>query len=239
MTTGNGAPLNIRIDNQTTIKTLRNDRSQPAQYLINEIKHNLATLHHNESDCEDVLPKRTPHMKSKGNETVDELSKEAAEHGSSDRRQLPQPIRNPATNRRTNQARPQEVVEEIQGIQAHHSHRPNLPSPSFIKATQDLNRRQISVQAQMCIGHVALNKHLHKIHRSDSSKCPHCPNVGEDVKHLLFHCWKYAALRNQLRLMLQRNAYSIQYVLSDRSVIRHALNYLNKTERPTVISARS
>lgn len=91
----------------------------------------------------------------------------------------------------------------------------------------------------MRIGYVALSERLHKIHRSNSSKYPHCPNIGKDVKHLLFHRWKYEAPRNQPRLILQRNAYSIQYVLSDRSAIRHTLDYLNKTERPTVISARS
>jgi hypothetical protein len=77
----------------------------------------------------------------------------------------------------------------------------------------------------MRTGHIDLNKHLHKIHRSDSPKCPHCPNVDEDAKHLLLQCWKYAIPWHHLS-----SHSSATHTQSNRQ-ISHRLNILNKTSQ--------
>ena len=116
------------------------------------------------------------------------------------------------------------MVEAIQTVRIHRS---QASGPELHKGHKGLSRRQISVLTQMRTGHIALSNHLHRVHLSESPKCPHCPNADEDVNHLLFRCRN----RHYPTLSLKSNASSVQYLLSDRSSIRHTLNFLNKTLR--------
>jgi hypothetical protein len=244
------APPNLNIDNQATILTLHQNKPQPAQYLIDEIKENTIKIHKKaleaQTRAEETDQQTTTsftwvagHMGSVGNEAVDKLAKEAAEYGSSEQHLLPEFLRRQLPTSLS--ATLQQITEgtkqsnekwwkRSKRYQTAKSIDPNLPTPSFIKATKGLNRRQISVLTQLRIGHNSLNKHLHRIQRADSPKCPHCPNANEDTSHVLLRCWKYANHRHQLTLALKRKAYSLQH-LSNRSAIRRTLNFLNKTGR--------
>jgi len=180
------------------------------------------------------------HMNSEGNEAVDKLAKEAAEFGSSEQQQLPTFLRRQLPNGLSG------YLQQIAQLSKEGNEKwwkrskrykrtktidPDLSAPNYIKVTNGLNRRQTSVLTQMRTGHDTLNKHLHRIKRADSPGCPYCLNTSEDTTHVLLRCWKYAALRHQLRLTLKRKAYSLQHLLSNRSAIRHTLNFLNKTGR--------
>ena len=120
------------------------------------------------------------------------------------------------------------MVEEEQMIQAIN---PSFPSLKFIKATKELNRKQISALTQICTGHTPLNGHLHWINKSDTPYCMHCLNIMEDVPHLLFHCNKYTTQQQRLILAVERKAFNTQHILSNPAAIRHTLNYINSTGR--------
>ncbi len=93
--------INLNIDNQATIKTMGNNHLQLAQYLIDEIKHNISKIHKeekvkrirqntaNQPEMEITFTWMTGHMGSTGNEAADEWAKQAAEFGSSSNDLLP------------------------------------------------------------------------------------------------------------------------------------------------------
>jgi len=62
----------------------------------------------------------------------------------------------------------------------------SLPLDKFLEITSSLNHRQTSVLTQLRTGHILINKHLHRIGKSDM---PYCPQ---------FTCPRYAQERHQL-----------------------------------------
>ncbi|KAG2055599.1 hypothetical protein BDR06DRAFT_841946, partial [Suillus hirtellus] len=56
---------------------------------------------------------------------------------------------------------------------------------------------------QLHMGHVPLNKHIHRISKSLSVRCLQCNAHEETIKHFLLDCPKYVrqymALREELR----------------------------------------
>jgi len=244
--------INLSIDNQATIKTMANNRPQSAQYLIDKIKQGISRLHEaekakrirqnaaNRPDMEVKLTWVAGHMDSTGNEAADELAKQAAEYGSSDRDLLPPSLRRnlpvslSAVKQQTKDATKKETkswwkrsarYRRIKAID------PSLPSMNYTKATNGLHRRQTSVLTQLRIGHIPLNRHLSRINKADTPFCQHCPNVAEDVPHLLFHCNKYAMQRHRLVMAVKRKTFNIKHILSDPAAIRHTLNFVNDTRR--------
>ena len=49
----------------------------------------------------------------------------------------------------------------------------------------------------ICIitGHIGLNKHLHRINRSDTPNCPNCIDTEETVAHYIGQCPAYSRMR--------------------------------------------
>jgi ribonuclease HI len=217
------APPNLNINNQATILTLHQNKLQPVQYLIDEIKENTIKIYKKaleaQTHAEEMDQQTTTsftwvasHMGLVGNKAVDKLAKEAAEYRSSEQHLLPEflhrqlPTSLSATLQQITEGTKQSNKKwwkQSKRYQTAKSINPNLPTPSFIKATKGLNRCQISMLTQLHIGHNSLNKHLHQIQQADSPKCPHCPNPNEDMSHVLLQCWKYANHRHQLTLALK------------------------------------
>ena len=211
--------FNTSIDDQATIKFLPNNRPQPAQYLIDEIKRNITRLHREGERLQKRARQANPtlmitftwvagHMGSEGNE--------AAEFGSSDQCLLPNSFakNSPSAYRQpygNSKNKPSKTTKWWKQSKQFEAFDPKLPGSNFIKATKGLSRRQISVLTQMRTGHIEISKHLQRIHRVKSPKCSHCPNADEDVNHLLL---RYRN-RHHLTLAFTRNAFSIQHLLSD------------------------
>ncbi|KAF8590345.1 hypothetical protein K439DRAFT_1330507, partial [Ramaria rubella] len=88
-----------------------------------------------------------------------------------------------------------------------------------LKITAHLSRREASLLLQLRTGHIALNKNLHQIGKSDSPKCPNCPNREETVHHLLIMCPACAMQRQELQRKLERDARSIRKLLSHQKAV--------------------
>jgi len=250
---GRRQKITLNIDNQATILTMKYSRPQAAQHLIEEIKRYIKLLrieeairasNDNRTNLEVEFKWVAGHMGSTGNDAVDKSAKTAATRGSSHPNYLPPTLRNElpislsATKQLIDKLTKLNTKTWWRGSTRYKKMReidPTLPSANFIKATNGLNHSQISVLTQLRTGHAPLNKHLHRINRSDNPNCSQCTNTPEDVEHFIFRCNKYTLQRHKLVTNIKRNAYSTRHLLSDPVTIRHTLNFVNATRRFTRI----
>ena len=57
------------------------------------------------------------------------------------------------------------------------------------------NRTRYRTGICIITGHIGLNKHLHRINRSDTSNCPNCTDTEETVAHYIGQCPAYSRIR--------------------------------------------
>ncbi|KAI9459758.1 hypothetical protein HD554DRAFT_1996662, partial [Boletus coccyginus] len=71
------------------------------------------------------------------------------------------------------------------------------------------------------------------IPKSDTTNCPCCtdPSTPETVRHFLLECTNFARERHNLRNALNREAFSIPYMLSEPSALPHLFKFINSTKR--------
>jgi hypothetical protein len=106
------------------------------------------------------------------------------------------------------------------------------PSKKYLRLIKNLDRRQASLLFQLRSGHVALNHHLFRIHRSETPSCPHCQGITvETVKHFLLDCPQYVQERHKLRIKLRRNASSLSFLLSSPEAVLPLLKFVHATGR--------
>ena len=81
----------------------------------------------------------------------------------------------------------------------------------------------------ICIitGHIGLNKHLHRINRSDTSNCPNCTDTEETVAHYISQCPAYSRIRGDT---LGTYYDSINNIM-DNNNIDLIINFALKTKR--------
>ena len=108
----------------------------------------------------------------------------------------------------------------------------SLPSNSYIKLIDTLDRNQSALLTQLRTGHSPLNQHLFRIRRSETPTCPHCRGITpKTVKHFLLHCPHYQHERHLLRRKLRRNADSLPFLLSDATATLPLLKFIHATKR--------
>jgi hypothetical protein len=104
------------------------------------------------------------------------------------------------------------------------------PSKKFPCLVKDLNRKQASLLFQLRSGHVALNHHLFRIHRSETPSCPHCQGIiVETIKHFLLNCPQYTRQHHELHVKLRRNADSLSFLLSSPVATLPLLKFVHST----------
>ena len=107
----------------------------------------------------------------------------------------------------------------------------SLPSKRFLTLTKALPHRHAALLLQLRTGHVALNKFLHKIGRSQSPLCSVCREEDETVMHYLIKCPGRRHLQEQLQTKIGRAAWSISKLLTNEGVAPHLLKYISDMER--------
>jgi hypothetical protein len=80
------------------------------------------------------------------------------------------------------------------------------------------------------MGHIPLNKHLHRIRKKDSPLCLEC-RKEETVFHFLIEYKKYNQSRRKLEAKLNWGARSMQTLLSNHLAIPAPFQYINETGR--------
>jgi hypothetical protein len=108
----------------------------------------------------------------------------------------------------------------------------SAPSKKYIRLTKLLDRRQSSILFQLRTGHISLNHHLFRIHKSESPSCPHCHGITvETVKHFLLDCPHYRKERHLLQRKLHRNAASLSFLLNNPAAVIPLLKFVHSTGR--------
>ena len=94
--------------------------------------------------------------------------------------------------------------------------------------TNNLNNRT-RYRTGICIitGHIGLNKHLHRINRSDTPNCPNCIDTEETVAHYIGQCPPYSRMRGDT---LGTYYDSINDIM-DNNNIDLIINFALKTKR--------
>jgi zinc-binding in reverse transcriptase len=106
---------------------------------------------------------------------------------------------------------------------------PSMPSSAIDKITKHLHRRHTAWLIQMCTGHVPLNRHLHRIGKANSLKCPVCKEKDETVHHFLIECKAYAAQRKEMERKLKCDARSMRTLLLNSLTIPTVFKFISQT----------
>lgn len=67
--------------------------------------------------------------------------------------------------------------------------------------------------------------------KSDTPRCPICPETDETIHHYLFDCPQYRRERHLLSIALGRNAISLSYILTSEKATPHFIRFINSTGR--------
>lgn len=100
----------------------------------------------------------------------------------------------------------------------------------FHKAAWKLSRRQYSMIVQLWVGHIALNSHLHRIGKAESSDCPHCEGAEETVSHFLLDCNHYCQERAVMRKN-PRTSRSLAELLTNPESFKKVARFVDSTGR--------
>ena len=89
------------------------------------------------------------------------------------------------------------------------------------------NRTRYRTGIYIITGHIGLNKHLHRINRSDTPNCPNCTDIEETVAHCIGQCPAYPRVRGDT---LGTYYDSISNIMDNNNIDR-TINFALKTKR--------
>ncbi|KIJ58963.1 hypothetical protein HYDPIDRAFT_50490, partial [Hydnomerulius pinastri MD-312] len=200
-------PAAIYVDNQAAIKSGDVFNTKPGHYLIDHFRSAISRLRKNTRCRADDITVSwiSGHDGVEGNEKADDEAKKAAKGDSSSRARLPSYLRKgplPLSVSALKQAQHAATAKRWAAMWAksprfEHLSKvdPRMLSGSFVKLAATLTRRHTSLLVWLRTKHTLLNAHLHRLSKSDSPDCPHCPGVREDVLHFILGCPQYVRER--------------------------------------------
>lgn len=238
-------PASILADNQAVIKSSERPSSKPGHHLLLLFRSKIRKLTKEKGLTCDSIAVRwiAGHKNVEGNELADKEAKLAAEDkaNSSPTPQLPLKLRTPLP--RSVSALKQWYNKRLTSLwlrewkQSPRYRRmsniePNFPSKSFVELAGSLRKKQTGIYIQLRTGHIPLNRHLHRIKKSDTPLCLQCGEVTEEsIQHYLFRCPRYERERHVLHMALGRKATQAAYLLNNVNARTHLLKYINATKR--------
>jgi ribonuclease HI len=233
----------IKLDNQAVLAALSIRKPKPAQSIIDEILLQAENVWKSASNPDFILDITwvRGHNGTEGNEKVDVAAKEAARGIGTQEGTLPDLLAGPplplstSALRQTFSSELNNRWKEIWKRSPRHNRLseidPTMPSDGFRRLTRELNRAQTSIIIQLRTGHIALNKHLHRITKADSPTCPTCGQDDETVHHYLFDCptWKHE--RWSMGRTMGRDSKSARRILNSQRGIKATLKFVGQTKR--------
>jgi len=84
-----------------------------------------------------------------------------------------------------------------------------IDQSTVTKIMSQLPRHQAALLVQFRVGHIPLQKYLHKVGKAESARCHADKPEDEMVHHFLLMCPAYTMQQNQLAATLQRAARSV------------------------------
>lgn len=180
------------------------------------------------------------HEDVEGNETADGGAKDAAGGETSERRKLPECLRKglPKSKAALKQkfktsARERATARFRKSAQYGRMKYadPGFTGATFAKLVEGTTRGQRSLLTMLRTGHIAMNKHLHRINKAESAMCGACGEREETVQHFLLHCPAYERHREAMRYELGRRAGNISYLMSSKKATKGLMKFVYKTGR--------
>jgi hypothetical protein len=228
------------VDNQAAIIATGLRRPAPSHYIWDMFHKRLEMVQGRHRNMQLEVRWTPGHVGITGNEEADKEAKKAAEQGSSERMELPAPLRktlpysksavkmayNKKLKRRARKSWENSTrYARIKNID------PSLPSSSFKKLVAPLSRKHASVLIQLRAGHIPLNKHLHRIGKAESPTCPCCREHEETVYHLLMRCPAHRNARSAMIQSAGRDATDLNKLLSKPKLIPHLFRFIGQAGR--------
>ena len=236
-----GKEVSLYIDNQALIYALSSRKSTSGQHLVKAFRDAANDLH-----CGLTIRWISSHSDIKGNEAADKLAKEAATGRSSRRIDLPHALRGqlPASTSATKQEFHENIKQLWQKTWTESPRRvrfsqidANFPFNRFRTNLFKLTRQQASLIMQIRTGHIPLNKHLRRIMKADSDKCPKCNTrpgdnpVVESVNHFVFDCTAHEVARRELIAKTGRRHFNLSDIMTSTDNMKALVMYINRTRR--------
>lgn len=198
--------------NQAALKAISRPYHQSGQGLISQIYDSFRMLRVGDNRVLIVwIPSGQEFHLSK-------MAKQAAKRAT-ERGQVPEELSPQAKSTLLNRARTKQSKGQTipQGIGRYSTEMDTaLPGRHTRVLYDSLSRREAGILAQLRTGMIHLNGYLHRIGAAESDQCA-CGQAKETVKHFLFRCTNWDALRTQMIEQTDTRRGSLSYFLGGKA----------------------
>lgn len=108
---------------------------------------------------------------------------------------------------------------------------PSLPSNKFLRLAGTLPKSRTSLLVQLRSGHIPLNRHLFRLGKVDTARCPTCGTEDETVLHYLLRCPTWRRARAPLRRAFSPSNLQMRTLLNDPDSLPILFDYVKATGR--------